>query len=273
MTKVSFELKAAGYCTAKQSHALKGESNKNIKFFATYAHIKHPVHGHILFDTGYAKRFYELTKKMPFKIYAKATKVFIEEKEEAHFVLNSKGIKPEDIGYIIVSHFHADHIAGLKDFPNATFICSEIAFNDVANKTGLTALSKGFIPGLLPNNFESRMQLLSFKNSENEDEYLGKLIDLFNDRSVLICQLDGHAKGQIGAILNSDNRIFLVSDGAWLKPNYTELHLPSQIVRLFFDSWKEYKVSLKKIHDYHKANPETIIIPCHCEETYLKYKA
>ena len=45
------------------------------------------------------------------------------------------------------------------------------------------------------------------------------------------------------------------------------MHLPSPLVRLFFDSWSDYKASLKRVHDFHKANPDVAVIPCHCEET------
>ena len=93
MIKVKFNYQSAGYCKAKQSHALRGTSNRVIKFFATYAHIEHPIHGHILFDTGYTRRFYDTTENYPFKIYANITKVYINEEEEAISVLKKKGIK------------------------------------------------------------------------------------------------------------------------------------------------------------------------------------
>ena len=267
MTKVKFNLLSAGYCEANRSHALRKSSSKTIKFYATYAHIEHPVFGHILFDSGYANRFYEATKNYPFKIYAKITKVFIDEKDEAKNILKKKGIHPSDIKFIIISHFHADHIAGLRDFPNAEFICSDVAYQDVKNRKGISALKRGFIPSLMPEDFESRTKFLSFDDATKGVDYLGKIIDLFKDESILICQLEGHAKGQIGALLNTDKETFLISDAAWLKQNYIDLHFPNPIVRLFFDSWSNFKTSLNKVHNYHKAHPEIQIIPCHCEET------
>tara|TARA_B100000767_G_scaffold7800_1_gene7736 strand:- start:2364 stop:3191 length:828 start_codon:yes stop_codon:yes gene_type:complete len=272
MTKVKFKLESAGYCEAKQSYVLKGTSGKTIKFYATYGHIEHPIYGHILFDSGYTRRFYEVTKKLPFKLYAKLTKVFVTEKEEAINMLKKKGIDSHEIKFIIISHFHADHIGGLKDFPKAKFICSEDAYNDIRNKKGVLALKKGFIPALMPKDFQARTQLLCFKNKTKKIEGLGKVIDIFEDGSILICQLDGHAKGQIGAIINAEKKIFLISDAAWLKENYANLHLPSHSVRLFFDSWRDFKNSLNRVHKYSKAYPETVIIPCHCEQTYLKLK-
>lgn len=270
MTKVKFNLESAGYCEANQSHVLRGKPSKTIKFYASYGHIEHPVYGHILFDTGYTKRFYKATIKLPSKIYAKITKVYISENEEAINVLAKKGISPSDIKYIIISHFHADHIGGLRDFPKAKFICSEEAYEDVKNRKGIPALRRGFLPTLMPDDFEERTQFISFKKETKEVEHIGKVIDLFDDESILICQLSGHVKGMVGAIVNAEKKFFLITDAAWLKENYADLHLPSPLVRLIFDSWRDYKNSIHKIHAYSKANPDTEIIPCHCELTYNK---
>ncbi|WP_416864911.1 MAG: MBL fold metallo-hydrolase [Imperialibacter sp.] len=265
---VSFELKSAGYCTASWHHAQKGAPKKTIRFYATYAVIQHPKHGVILFDTGYAKRFFSSTSSYPYKLYRAFTPVFIKPEEEAAAQLIADGIPPEDVRYIIVSHFHADHIGGLKDFPNARFICDRAAYGDIKGKSGLTALKKGFLPTQMPEGFEERTDFLDIEKGVSKDEHLGPLHDLFEDGTILLTRLDGHAKGQLGALLATEKgRVFLISDAAWLKPAYTDLKLPHPIVRLFFNSWDEYRASLNRVHNYHKAHPDTLIIPCHCLDT------
>lgn len=268
MTKIDFTLLTAGYCEAIHAHALKGAPHKTIRFYATLGLIKHPEHGYILFDTGYTRRFYEATKRYPLKVYAQITKVFIEEQEEVVNQLKQIGIVANEIKYIILSHFHADHIGGLRDFPEAQIIVQQKAFDDVKGKKGVSALRRGFVPPLMPIDFEERCLFYTLNDSENEDPILGKMYDVFKDGSILLCAMDGHAKGQIGALLKThQGEVFLVADGAWLKPNYQELKLPPQIIRLFIDSWSDYVESAKRIHQYYKAHPETLIIPCHCEET------
>ncbi|HCX21823.1 MAG: MBL fold metallo-hydrolase [Flammeovirgaceae bacterium] len=269
MATVKFELRSAGYCTALKSHALRGTAARTIKFFATYSYLHHPTHGHILFDTGYTTRFYELTKSLPMSLYAKATKVFVKPENHASVALSKDGISPESIDKIIISHFHADHIGGLRDFPNATFICSQQAYDSIQNKTGFSALKQGFIPELLPDDFDHRVQLIHTESGKNQDIHLGPMFDLFGDGSIQLFQVEGHACGQIGALIKTEQKpVLLIADAAWLKENYLQMHLPSPIVRLFFHSWKNFKVSLKNVHNYHQANPDTLIIPCHCEATY-----
>ncbi|MEQ8811504.1 MAG: MBL fold metallo-hydrolase [Imperialibacter sp.] len=265
---VSFEMKSAGYCTASWHHAQRGAPKKTIRFYATYAVIKHTKHGVILFDTGYAKRFFSSTANYPYKLYRAFTPVFIKPEEEAAAQLKADGIQPEDVRYIIVSHFHADHIGGLRDFPNARFICDRAAYNDIKGKSGFGALKKGFLPAQMPEDFGERSDFIDIEKGTSKDEHLGALHDLLGDGSIFLTRLDGHAKGQLGALLATENgQVFLISDAAWLKPAYTDLKLPHPIVRLFFDSWVDYKASLNRVHKYHKAHPDTLIIPCHCLDT------
>ena len=268
MPKLKFELRSSGYCTSLKNHAIAGAEKETIRFYATWAYIYHPDKGHILFDTGYSKRFYKATEKFPASIYGKMTPTYIEENEEAWFQLKQKGINPEDINYIIISHYHADHIAGLKDFPNATFISGKSAYQDVKNKSGIAAVRRAFLPELLPYDFESRLQLVNITLGKKNDDHLGRMFDLFDDGTILLCDLTGHAKGQLGALLRTENgKVLLAADAAWLKENYQEMRLPTQMVRLFFDNWSDYKVSLKKVHDFSLANSEVVIVPCHCRAT------
>ena len=90
MKLTKFKLKSAGYCEAMQSAVLKGSPNKEVKFYATYAHMEHPILGHILFDTGYTRRFYNETQKYPMKLYSQLTKVFIAKEQEASSMLENE---------------------------------------------------------------------------------------------------------------------------------------------------------------------------------------
>ena len=70
---------------------------------------------------GYHDQFYEQTKTFPYSIYAKITPVFHSPEENAKSRLEALGYRAEDVSIVVISHFHADHIAGLVDFPNANF--------------------------------------------------------------------------------------------------------------------------------------------------------
>ena len=118
--KLKVDFYDGGYCTHPEFVAIKGGSYKKVKFAALCALITHPKHGKILYDTGYSENFYQATKKAPFQIYAKVTPVFVNNEDKVFTKLEQD--KTADIKKVILSHFHADHIGGLRDFPEAEYI-------------------------------------------------------------------------------------------------------------------------------------------------------
>lgn len=264
---------SAGYCTHPEKIVIKGGSSKPVKFHATFVLIRHSERGLILFDTGYSEHFYTETKHFPFNIYAKITPVCFKEENGAAFQLRQSGINPGDIKLIILSHFHADHIGGVKDFPNAEFLCYKSAYEEIKGKKNLAALKKGFLPGLLPGNFESRLKFTDSLNKINISEDYSPFetgFDIFGDRSLISVDVSGHSESQSGLFINTDENIyFLVADACWLSKSYREYILPHPIANIAFSCKKEYLNTLKKLHELHKKRPDINIMPSHCPE-FLK---
>ena len=268
MKEIKLYLNYAGHCFASAHHVVKGDENKMIKFHALFGLLNHPEKGWILFDTGYTTRFYNATKNYPNKIYANATKVVISDINEIKNQLKSLGLETSDIKHIIISHFHADHIGGLKDFNHATMYCTKKSYQQVKQVSNFFAFSKGILKQLIPEAIEDRLVFIEECSTENSDDTFGVRYDLFQDNSVIIYNLPGHAAGQIGIVVKTQKKkYFLVADSCWDERAYKEGKLPNSIVRLFFDSWKDYKDSLQKVTDYHNKNPEVIIVPTHCSTT------
>ncbi|WP_158582978.1 MBL fold metallo-hydrolase [Lysinibacillus yapensis] len=274
---ISYKLFQAGYCTHNAKAALKGAPSSEMKFPATAALLKHPDKGYILFDTGYTRAFYEETKKLPFSLYAKITPVYVKENESIVEQLQQENIREEEIQYIFLSHFHADHMCGLKDFPNSTFICSKEAYDSVKNKQGIRAVMAAYIPNLLPHDFEERaifiedMQIAGMEHPPFEvisEVFEKPLYDLWGDRSCFAINLSGHAKGQYGLIFQDEKQqtIFLVADAVWRSAAYRENRPPSKLAFLIMDDPKEYKKNFEKIVRLHSMAKEIKIIPTHCEE-------
>ena len=268
MKEVKLYLGYAGFCKAKESHTIKGGANKEIKFQALFGLIQHPQQGWILYDTGYTTRFYECTKDYPNKIYANLTKVFITKEDEIKAQLKHFNLEPSAIKHIIITHFHADHVGGLKDFDEATFYCSKAAYKQLKEISSFWGFSKAILKDLIPENFEERLKIIEEFSTSVNDEIFGKKHDLFGDDSLNIYDLPGHAAGQIGVELKTaKQKYFLIADACWNKKSYIDLLLPPSIVRLFFDSWQNFKDSLLKVNKFYKKFPEVIIVPTHCSAT------
>lgn len=273
---VKVRILEGGYCTHKEKMVIQGGKNETIKFPAMFALLIHPKHGVILYDTGYTKRFFQETAKFPFSIYAKLTPVYVNEEDTAIKKLEKIGIKHEDVNYIIISHFHADHIAALKDFPEAKYVYLKNGYENVKKLKGFSALRQGFLGGLLPTDFEKRSWVLDITDTTyktNPVDPFDNTFDLFGDGSIKIIPLEGHFKGQIGALINADDKkkYFFIADSCWLSKAFRENILPHRFVNIIMDDRVTYKNTLNDIHIFHKNNPDIIVVPSHCGEIYDKF--
>ena len=56
----------------------------------------------------------------------------------------------------MLSHFHADHTVGLRDFPNARILYKRDAYTAVNDLGLLASVKAGCLPGLLLDDFEEQ---------------------------------------------------------------------------------------------------------------------
>ena len=265
---VEYKILKAGYCLQNELCSIIKGKNKQTKFYAMFVLIKHEKYGNILFDTGYSNYLYEASKNFPYSIYAKITPVFIDKENSAKAQLEKLGIKPDEISYTIISHFHADHIAGLKDFNKTKFICLEEAYQNIKNKKGFSALKEGFLPDLLPDNFNKRLVFLENKIENSEFRPFNYYYDIFGDKSILAFDLSGHAKGQVGILVCNK---FFISDACWYSNSYKKNLPPPLWVRLLLGDNKKYLKTLDKLHKFYNNHPKIEIIPSHCNDFWSKY--
>ncbi|QEG22951.1 NAD-dependent epimerase/dehydratase family protein [Mariniblastus fucicola] len=257
---------STGYVEFKRNIAERGASGDLTRFHATVALIKHPIHGLTLFDTGYSKDFFEATARMPYRLYRMATKVVTHEQWSIENWLKRAGIEPDDIRRIIISHFHADHIGALRRFPNAELIASQKAWQFAKIRKGFGAVKRGILPDLIPPDCDQRLHTIN----EMHDPGLGpiaKCKDLFNDGSVRLFDLDGHADGQMGALLNLDgSQCFLLADTFWSRTEIQARRAPTFAYRMIADNYKAALASRKSIFEIHETDPEIEFVCAHCPE-------
>ncbi len=261
-----------GHCVSKESMMLQGGQRQKVKIPVLVALIEHPQYGKILFDSGCSERFYEATAKWPAKLTALLLPTFVKKEASAKSQLEAMGISAEEINYIIVSHFHVDHICGLKDFPNARFVCSSAALENALASKGWSMLKKGVLPDLLPNDLAERSWIFDKDSSIQQKplDIFENSFDLFGDERIKLVALPGHHIGQYGAILKNEKEesLFLCADACWLSDSYRENRLPPNLAKLLISDWKAYKNTIGLLHLFHKKYPEINIIPTHCRKTH-----
>lgn len=134
----------AGSCRQFEKITIRDGVWRSVSIPALFACIEHPKFGPVLFDTGYSSHFFKASNRLPYAMYRWVTPVEWTEEKRAEYQLRQAGIDPSNIQYVILSHFHADHIGGIRDFPQAKFIYLQSAYDSVKHRKGFSALRAAF---------------------------------------------------------------------------------------------------------------------------------
>lgn len=272
---VNLTLFQAGYCTAPEHLLQQGGRHIDVKLPALFALIEHPAAGYILFDTGYSHRFYRETERGWNRLYGKMTPVTLQEEDEAQAQLAAHGIGVNEVETIIVSHFHADHVGALRDFPKATFHYLAEGWEVLRGKKGFGAVRRAFLPGLLPADFEARGVAYPSVHETPLPPELAPFthgLDLFGDETIWAVSLPGHAVGQMGLVARTAAGLyFLIADACWQSIAYQAYKLPSRLAYLLFPYPRLYDLTLQHLHRLWQRQTGVHIIPSHCETAAQHY--
>jgi glyoxylase-like metal-dependent hydrolase (beta-lactamase superfamily II) len=270
---LTLELFDTGHCVVSEASVLRGGARREMRCHALVGLIGHPRRGWTLFDAGYAMRMLAATERWPWRFYRLITPLRLSAELEVVRRLAARGIAPGDVARVIVSHFHADHVAGLLDFPGAEIVATPEALEGAVTLRGLGALRRGQLPALLPADLAARARPLP-RFTGPPLPGLGPTHDLFGDGSLLLVALPGHARGQIGALLDTGaGPVLLAADGAWTRRSIRELRPPPRIADLLADDPRAVAATLGALRAFSAARPDVRVIPTHCPEVYAELEA
>ena len=259
-------LLTAGFCTAPEAAAVAGGQWRPRRFPAGIALVEGHDAGPILFDTGYAPRFFDATRPFPYRLYRWTTPTTVRPDETAAAQLAARGIAPHALRHVVLSHLHADHVAGLRDFPNAAIHVLPEAAAFVRGLRGLRAVRAGFIPALLPDDFATRVRsperrvalpagLAPFRDG----------FDLFGDGRILGVPLPGHAPGQMGLYLEPAGGppTLLAADAAWTLAAVRENAPLPRVGRAILHDAAAARETQGRLHRLMAARPDLRVVLSH----------
>jgi glyoxylase-like metal-dependent hydrolase (beta-lactamase superfamily II) len=169
--------------------------------------------------------------------------------------LRERGVEPDDVDQVVMTHLHVDHTSGMRLLPRATFTCTRDEW--AATRRPLAA-AKGYVARHLPP--ASRMCLIDIERDGIAHGVFEKTLDLFGDGSVRLIATPGHTPGHMSILLRIADgpRVMLVGDAA-----YTRRGIEEGILPMLTDDDEASRRSLRALRDFARSEPEAVLVPTH----------
>lgn len=206
---------------------LRGGSWRKVPLKVRYGVVLHDEYGPILIDTGYTPATVSGPRSLPLRLYSMLFRTKLSPEGQIDSTLQGFGFTPMDVRYVIVTHFHADHISGLRKFPNANFLVDGGAAHEVLLSGAFKNLRHGIFKELLPSDFAERLISVNALTGYATGDILPDGFDLFGDQNVIAIPLPGHSHGHFGLYFPAIDRPFLyATDVQWLRSAILDERLP-----------------------------------------------
>lgn len=271
MTALEWHTYEVGHCLHPEGSVRKGGAWRPVRFPALAFLIRHPERGAVLFDTGYGKHFFAATQRMPERLYRLATPPRLQDGESLVSQLERDGIGSDEIGTVVLSHLHGDHVGGLRDFASSTIFCAREAWHDLARRGRLSATRKGLLHALLPENFLQRVRWIENAPPAGLPECFREFSpgrDLFGDGSLIALHLPGHAAGHYGLFFRGRDGepILLIADAVWSSRALRDGVPPPAMTTSWLGNTLAYRSTFERLVRLHRAWPWLRMVPSHCLE-------
>lgn len=253
-----------GYC--RQLLAMADRRTWRIgEFQAIFLAVAHPRHGWVLVDTGYGTSFAAATRAWPRCLYRWITPVVA--RAPTAEILRAHGIVPEDIRHIVLTHFHADHIGGTREFPGATFHHATEALAPLLSLSAFSQTRHAFVPGQLPDDFAARSAPVSLAQFQPDAVTGFPSHNLFGDASIILLHLPGHAPGHLGVRLEDGHGPLLyAADAYWHHRQIDEDIAPLRPARFAIHDNRAYDATVARLRTLQRAD-NLRVLACHCPAT------
>lgn len=215
------------------------------RFHAVVVHFKHPDHGECLIDTGYGPDYWRVTRSFPERFLRWVTPLSRRQPVFGSSYPACVGVDAARITTVFVSHFHADHIGGLRQYPAARLVYRQSALDWLSGLGRWRQIHQGFLAGLLPDDLASRGESVGEEPFERRPE-LGGLsgFDYWGDGSLWLVDLPGHAVGQMGFVLTTaQGRLGYAVDAFWDGEVWERGKKLPWLARKVQHSWPDYEAT------------------------------
>jgi N-acyl homoserine lactone hydrolase len=226
--------------------------------------VRHPSAGAILVDTGLHPSVATDPKENFGSLAARFGNLTLEPGEDVPSQLRGRGLDPNEIPIVVMTHLHVDHSSAISEFPESTFVVSETEWRFAA--AGPSPALHGYRRAHFDYAFEYRT--VDFDRA-NIDSYagFGRTFDLLGDGSVRLAYTPGHSAGHMSVIARLAERDFVIGGDvvyllAQLDGSEAGPPRPQDAHNL--------RRSLQELRLFHRQFPDAVITPGHDPDFYSR---
>lgn len=197
---------------------LRGGGWRKIPLRVRYGLYLSATVGPVLIDTGYTSHaLHDVGRSLALRLYSRAIGARLQDAGQPEAFLATQNLRPQDITTVIVTHFHADHVSGLRLFPQARFLAAAAGWHTMRQQGRFANLRHGIFDALLPPDFDDRLDLIDRKRLVAAPHLDKQAHDILGDGSLLALPLPGHAPGHFGVIFTQTASPLLYAvDTQWI---------------------------------------------------------
>lgn len=277
MTRVGFRWLERGSTRHPEVMTLSGGSVCALDFPALVGVIEHPTRGLFLFDTGYDPAFEEATDPFPERLYRWTTPVEIGAELEWQTWLKAHEINEAQIAGTIISHFHGDHVAGMRNLADRPVYCARAGLTALRKPGRFGRVRQGLLGALVPHSVDASAHFFedapklplqrAFAPFESGSDILG-------DGSLLAVELPGHCAGHWGLAFTTetDQPVLLAGDAVWSGRAIKERRPPPRITTALLGETQPYRKTLDLLNAASVNNGELAILPSHCARSARAFR-
>lgn len=213
--------------------------------------IEHPE-GLIVVDTGETARVSEPGYFPRWHPYFRfGLREWVAAEQEVGPQLRALGFSPDDVRWVVLTHFHTDHAGGLGHFQASEILATK---TDYEHSRGSLGSIRGFLPQRWPQWFAPRL----IEHRDGPFESFAQSTTLTEAGDVRLLPTPGHTPGHMSVALEHGDQVIVFAGDA----SYTEQNMIDGVTDGVSPAMAAARDSLARLRGLAVARP-TVYLPTH----------
>lgn len=226
--------------------------------------IRHPSAGAILVDTGLHPSVATDAQENFGRLGSRVGNPSLEAGADVPAQLRARNLDPGELPVVVMTHMHIDHTSAISEFPNSTFVVSEVEWE--AATVGPKPLLNGYRRAHFDYAFDYRTVDFDRGGIDSYSSF-ARCFDLFGDGSVRLAYTPGHSAGHMSVIAHLAERDFVIGGDATYTQGQLEGSAP--LAPRPFDA-HNYRRSIQELKLFRREYPNAIVTPGHDPSFFAK---